>query len=102
MLISSAMNSFCTFRYIILRDFAGAPVVKNPPCNAGAMGSVPGQGTKTPYAVQRLSTQATTELEPQVESLAVATTEAHVLWGPSASTTEPQLESPCIAMKDPT
>ena len=52
--------------------------------------------------MKQLSAQATTEPEPQPESLGVETTEAHVLWGPSASTTEPQLESPCIAMKDPT
>ena len=25
-------------------DFLGSPVVKNPPCNAGHMGSIPGQG----------------------------------------------------------
>ena len=29
-----------------LRDFPGGPVVKNPPCNAGEVGSIPGQGTK--------------------------------------------------------
>ena len=29
-------------------DFPGGPVVKNPSCNAGDMGSVPGQGTKIP------------------------------------------------------
>ena len=96
------MSSFCTFRYIILRDFAGGPVVKNPPSNAGDMGSVPDQGTKIPHTVEQLNTQSTTEPEPQLESLGVATTEAHVLWGPSASATEPQLESPCVAMKDPT
>ena len=34
------------------RDFPGGPVVKNPPCNAGDAGSIPGQGTKTPQALQ--------------------------------------------------
>ena len=34
------------------RDFPGGPVVKNPPCNAGDTGSIPGQGTKTPQALQ--------------------------------------------------
>ena len=28
------------------RDFPGVPVVKNPPSNAGDVGSIPGQGTK--------------------------------------------------------
>ena len=28
------------------RDFPGGPVVKNPPCSAGDVGSIPGQGTK--------------------------------------------------------
>ena len=30
------------------RDFPGGPVVKTPPSNAGDVGSIPGQGTKTP------------------------------------------------------
>ena len=29
-------------------NFPGGPVVKNPPCNAGDVGSVPGQGTEIP------------------------------------------------------
>ena len=29
-------------------DFAGGPVVKNLPCNAGDTGLIPGQGTNTP------------------------------------------------------
>ena len=33
------------------RDFPGGPVVKNPPCNAGDMGSIPSQGTKISQAV---------------------------------------------------
>ena len=37
------------------RDFPGGPVVKNPPCNAGDEGSIPGRGTKIPYASGQLS-----------------------------------------------
>ena len=29
------------------------PMVKNPPCNAGEMGSVPGQGTRIPHATEQ-------------------------------------------------
>ena len=32
-------------------DFPGGPVVKNPPCNAGDKGSVPGWGAKIPHAL---------------------------------------------------
>ena len=38
-------------------DFPGSPVVKNPPCVAGDMGSIPGQGTKIPQASEKLSLQ---------------------------------------------
>ena len=31
-------------------DVPGGPVVKNPPCNTGDMGSIPGWGTKIPQA----------------------------------------------------
>ena len=41
-------------------------MVKNPPCNAGDPGSIPGQGTKTPPAAEQVSPQD-------------GTTEAHVL-----------------------
>ena len=37
------------------RDFPGGPVIKNPPANAGDMGSIPGLGTKIPHAVGKLS-----------------------------------------------
>ena len=33
-----------TFKRIKVWDFPGVPVVKNPPANAGDMGSIPGQG----------------------------------------------------------
>ena len=40
-------------------------MVKNPPCNAGDSGSIPGQGTKIPHAVGQLSPWAeTTEPTP--------------------------------------
>ena len=41
-------------------DFHGDPVVKNSPCNAGDLGSIPGQGTKIPHVVDQLSPSATT------------------------------------------
>ena len=46
--------------YIHTWDFPGGPVVKNPPSNAGDMGSIPGQGTKIPHATGQLSPHATT------------------------------------------
>ena len=42
------------------RDFPGGPVVKNPPSDARDMGSVPGRGTKIPYAAGQLSHHTTT------------------------------------------
>ena len=30
-------------------------MVKNPPCNAGDIGSIPGLGTKIPHAMEQLS-----------------------------------------------
>ena len=48
----------------------GDPVVKNPPCNAGDVSSIPGQGTKILHATEQLI--------------------------------PPQLESPCVTVKDPT
>ena len=59
-------------------DFPGGPVVKNP-CNAGDMGSVPGQGTNI----------------PRVVSSCTATTEA------VCSRICTALEGPCTARKDP-
>ena len=43
------------------RDFPDGPVVKNPPCNAWDVGSIPGWGTKIPHATGQLSLRA---LEP--------------------------------------
>ena len=45
---------------VFIKDFPGGPVVKNPLCNAGDMGSTPGQGTKIPHALEQLSPHATT------------------------------------------
>ena len=42
------------------RDFPGGPVIKNLPYNAGDSGSIPGQGTKIPYAAGQLSPHAKT------------------------------------------
>ena len=41
-------------------DLPGGPVVKNPPSNAGDVGSIPGRGTKIPHAVGQLSPCAAT------------------------------------------
>ena len=52
------------------QDFPGGPVVKNLPCNAGDTGSIPGQGTKIPHALGKLSQHAaiteTACLEPML------------------------------------
>ena len=34
---------------MIARDLLGGPVVNNPPSNAEDLGSIPGQGTKSPH-----------------------------------------------------
>ena len=47
-------------------DFPGGPVVKNPPWDAGDVGSIPGQGTKSPRAKRKLNPRmATTEPVPE-------------------------------------
>ena len=59
-----------------IRDSTGGPVVKNLPSNAGDVGSIPGQGIKTPHGKGQLGPQATTTntkpthfgaLDPQLE-----------------------------------
>ena len=37
---------------LFLGDFPGGPVVKNPPCNAGDVDLIPGQGTKITHATE--------------------------------------------------
>ena len=93
-------------------DFPGGPVVKNPPSNAGDVGSIPGQGTKIPHAAGQLNLHATTtELARLNERAHVpANYRAQALWSPHTTATEPtcpgarmpQLERRlCTAMKDP-
>ena len=38
-------------------DFPGGPVVKNPTLSMRGAGSIPGQGTKIPHAMEQLSPQ---------------------------------------------
>ena len=51
----ACVNTQCLCYLKTKGDFLGGPVVKNPPCNAGDMGSIPGYGTKIPYAMDQLS-----------------------------------------------
>ena len=43
-----------------LKGFPGGPVIKNPPANAGDMGSSLGRSSKIPHAARPLSPGATT------------------------------------------
>ena len=45
------------------RDFAGGPVVKNLPSNAGDVGSISGLGTKIPHAAGQLSPSTQMKME---------------------------------------
>ena len=66
----------------IMRDFLGGAVVKNPPANAGDMGSIPGLGrshmprSNEARAPQLLSLRSRAR-EPQLLSPRASTTEAH-------------------------
>ena len=85
-----------------LGDFPGGPVVKNPPSNAGDVGSIPGRGTKIPHATGHLSLGATTsELallneraccrklqSPHALDPAHHNYRAHGLWSPPTTTRE--------------
>ena len=71
-------------------------MIKNPLCSAGDAGSIPGQGTKIPHAMEQLSPHATTAEAacsrahaPQLESPLSAATDAHVLWSLRVTTGEP-------------
>ena len=50
-------------------DFPAGPVVENLPSSAGDAGSNPGQGTKTPHAMEQISLlpQLRSPLVPQPE-----------------------------------
>ena len=50
-------------------------MVKNLPCNAGDVGSIPNQGTKIPHAVEQLSPRATIT-EPRCLSPCATTRES--------------------------
>ena len=43
-----------------MRNLPGGPVVKNPSCNAGDAGLIPGWGNKIPHIVGQRSLHATT------------------------------------------
>jgi len=45
------------------KDFSCGPVVKNLPCNAGNIGSIPGRGSKIPHSAEQLSLSST-DTEP--------------------------------------
>ena len=51
--LSEQRNIFKSYKE--MKDFPGGPVVKNLPCNAGDAGSIPGLGTKIPYATEQPS-----------------------------------------------
>ena len=73
------------FKISLTGDLPGGPVVKNPPCNAGDPGLIPGQGTKIPHAVGQLSPRTTTtELTH------------HNYWART-----PQLEPACCKLQSP-
>ena len=79
-------DKVCQLKKSSTEDFPGGPVVKDPPSDAGNAGSIPGRGTKIPYAVGQLSPcPATTEpvcsraCAPQLERSTCATTrEKHI------------------------
>ena len=96
------------------RDFPGGPVVKNPPSNAGDVGSISGQGTKIPHAAGQLNLRVTTTEPAHLKQRA----QCHKLQSPHALESAHlnqrartlQLErspraatkSPCASTKDPT
>ena len=47
------------------RDFPGGPGMKNPPCKAGDVGSIPVWGAKIPHAAEQLSLSPTTSEPPR-------------------------------------
>ena len=59
------MGIFHYGKWILYLRCKGSVVVKNLPCDAKDMGSIPGQGTKIPHATEQLSLCATTT-EPHI------------------------------------
>ena len=59
---SVLFKSVCIMKYKtqLRREFPGGPMVKSLPCDAGDVGSIPGQRTKIPHAMKQLSPRATT------------------------------------------
>ena len=51
------------------QDFPGGPLVKNPPSNAGDVGSIPGQETKIQHGMAQLSIRTSNQRArmPQLE-----------------------------------
>ena len=58
--ISTSTHPTTSFKNRSRRDFPGGPMVKNPPSNAGDVGSISGQRTKIPRAAGQLNLRATT------------------------------------------
>ena len=75
-MVTRVNNTYC-------RDFPGGAVVKNPPANAGDMGSIPGPGrshmpwSNKSHAPQLLRLRSGA-CELQLLSLYATTTEAHM------------------------
>ena len=61
--ISEHMRYYMCLLRVKSQDFPSSPMVKNPPCNGGDAGSIPGWGTKISHAAMQLS-QCTTTTEP--------------------------------------
>ena len=51
------------------RDYPGGPVVQNLPYSAGVAGSIPGCGTKIPYALGQLNPHGLERLDTSREIL---------------------------------
>ena len=56
--LEAGTMSFSSCQKDISQDFPEGSVVKNPPANAGDEGSIPGGGTKIPYALEQPSPHA--------------------------------------------
>ena len=49
---------------MLSRDFSNGPVLKNPSCSEGDVGSIPGRGIKMPHAMEQLSPLTATPSPP--------------------------------------